>query len=76
MGIWLFRASILWYVATSTALRASAGMTAHASSPAAEAAGTSSDFLVRRAAKTDRKIAISAITHAIAAIQKIVSASG
>jgi hypothetical protein len=51
-------------------------MIAHASSPAAEAAGTSSDFLVRRAAKTDRKIAISAITHAIAAIQKIISASG
>jgi len=74
--MWLSRASILWCVATSTALSASAGITAHTSSRARGAAGTSSDFFVRRAAKVDRKIAISAITHVIAAIQKIVSASG
>jgi hypothetical protein len=51
-------------------------MIAHASSPRRDAVGTSSDLLPLRAAKVDRSIASSAITHATAAIQKIVSASG
>jgi hypothetical protein len=52
------------------------GMIAHVISPPREAAGTSSDFSTRRAAYVDRNIAISATTHATAAIQKIASASG
>jgi hypothetical protein len=51
-------------------------MIAHASSPRGDATGTSSDLLPLRAAKVDRNIASSATTHATAAIQNIVSASG
>ena len=53
-----------------------AGITAHAISPRGDEDGTSSDLLSRRDAKVDRSIAISSITHATAAIQKIISANG
>lgn len=53
-----------------------AGITAHAISPRRDEDGTSSDLLPRRDANVDRSIAISAITHATAAIQKIISANG
>jgi len=70
------RASIFCHVAVRTTTSASAGMTAHAISPRGDAVGTSSDLLALRGAKVDRNIASSAITHATAAIQNIVSASG
>lgn len=57
-------------------MSASAGMTAQAISPLRDDAGTSSDLLADRVAKVKRSIATSAMTHAAAAIQKIVSASG
>ena len=57
-------------------MRAIAGITAHAIPPRGDEDGTSSDLLLRRDANVDRSIAISAITHATAAIQKIISANG
>jgi len=51
-------------------------MIAHVISPPREAAGTKSDLTTRRAAYVDRNMAISATTHAAAAIQKIAPASG
>jgi hypothetical protein len=53
-----------------------AGMIAQVISPPSDADGTRSDFSTRRAAYVDHNIAISATTHATAAIQKIVSANG
>jgi hypothetical protein len=70
------RASILCQVATSSTDNPIAGTIAQISSPVREASGTNSDLVARRAAKVDRSIAISAMTQAAAAIQKIVSASG
>ena len=64
------------HVADRTTIRAIAGITAHAISPRGDEDGTSSDLLPLRDAKVDRSIAISAITHATAAIQKIISANG
>jgi hypothetical protein len=51
-------------------------MIAQVISPVRDADGTRSDFSTRRAAYVDRNIAISATTHATAAIQKTASASG
>jgi len=70
------RASIRRHVAVRTTTRARAGITAHAISPRGEDDGTSSDLLLRLNAKVDRNIAISAMTHATAAIQKTISANG
>jgi hypothetical protein len=53
-----------------------AGIIAQATSPPRDAAGTSSDFVIDRAAKMDRSMAISAAAQASAAIQNIASASG
>jgi hypothetical protein len=53
-----------------------AGRIAHVISPPSDEDGTRLDFSTRRAAYVDRNIAISATTHATAAIQKIASASG
>jgi hypothetical protein len=51
-------------------------MTAHASSPLLDDAGTNSDLFGRCATKVDLGIATSATRHAAAAIQNIVSANG
>jgi hypothetical protein len=51
-------------------------MIAQVISPVRDPDGTRSDFSTRRAAYVDRNIAISATTHATAAIQKTASASG
>ena len=50
-------------------------MTAHATSPLRDEAGTNSDLFARCAIKVDLKIATSATRHAAAAIQNIVSAN-
>lgn len=70
------RASILCHVAVRTAASANPGRIAHTNSLRADPDGTSVDFFALRAAKVDRSIASSATTHVIAAIQKIISASG
>jgi len=69
-------ASILLQVTTSREASMIAGMIAQVISPPRDADGTRSDFSTRRAAYVDRSMAISATTHATAAIQKITSASG
>jgi hypothetical protein len=48
-------------------------MTAHASSPLRDEAGTNSDLFARCATKVDLRIATWATRHAAAAIQKIAS---
>jgi hypothetical protein len=70
------RASIRCQVNVRTATSANPGRIAHTTSLRGDADGTSVDLFGLRAANVDRSIASSAITHAIAAIQKIVSASG
>jgi hypothetical protein len=76
MRMWVARASIRCQVAIRTAHSARAGMTAHASSPLRDEAGTNSDLFARCATKVDLRIATSATRQAATAIQKIVSATG
>lgn len=77
MGVvWASRAWIRCQVAVRRTASANPGRIAHTASLRGDADGTSVDLFELRAAKVDRSIASSAITHATAAIQKIVSASG
>jgi hypothetical protein len=74
--MWFCLDSTLRHVAASRKASMTVGRTAHVISPARDEDGTRLDFSTRLAAYVDRKIAISATTHATAAIQKIASASG
>lgn len=74
--MWVCPASTLRHVTASRKASMMAGRIAHVTSPPRDEDGTRIDFSTRRAAYVDRKIAISATTHATAAIQKIASASG